>query len=120
MKQLIILIALVVVGYFAYQHFFIPQQQKDTEEEDSSIDSGSFSINQLPPIPESCEAQAKKLENAIYGVALNEVSYAQSKYADHKFRSCLRNAGFSETQMNGSIAEIEERVKGYRIHDVGR
>ena len=68
MKQLIILVALVVVGYFAYQHFFrTPQQEAATEEEDASIDSGSFFIDQLPPIPENCEGPAKNLENAIYG-----------------------------------------------------
>jgi hypothetical protein len=114
MKQLIILAVLVVVGYFAYQHFFIAPQQKDTVEEDSSIDSGSFSINPLPPMPGNCEGLAKNLENAIYGNTSGQVSFAQRNFADRKFRSCLRNADFSDPQINGTVDEIKERVKGYR------
>ncbi len=119
MKRLIILAVLVVVGYFAYQHFFIAPQQKDTGEEDSSIESGSFSINQLSPIPGNCEDQAKNLENAIYGNISGRVSFAQRNFADRKLRSCLRNAGFSDLQINGTVAEIKKRAKGYWLQDKG-
>ncbi len=119
MKQLIILAVLVVVGYFAYQHFFIPPQQKETAEEGLSIDSGSFSINQLPPTPGNCKGQVKNLENAIYGNTTGQVSFAQRNFTDRKLRSCLRNAGFSDLQINGTVAEIKERVKGYLKQDNG-
>ncbi len=119
MKQLIILAVLVVVGYFAYQHFFIAPQQNDTAEEDSSIDSGSFSINQLPPISVNCEGQAKNLENAFYGNISGRVSFAQRNFADRKLRSCLQNDGFSDPQINGTVVEIKERVKGYWLQDSG-
>ena len=117
MKQLVILVALVVAGYFSYQQFFSTPQQENASEEDVSIDSGSFSIDQLPPIPGNCEGPAKNLENAIYGSGSGQVSFAQRNTAYRKFQSCLRDAGFSTPQINGTIAEIENRVKGYLNQD---
>ena len=107
MKQVIILIILVVVGYFAYQHFFSAPQQETTTEDDVSIDSGS----QLPPLPEDCERLAKTLEDAIYGSAIGRVSFAQRNRAYRKLQSCLQDADFSDSEINDTIAEIEERVK---------
>ncbi len=115
MKQLIILVILVVAGYFAYQHFFSePQQETATEEED-----GSDSIDELPAIPGKCERPAKDLQNAMYGAASGEVSAAQRNTAEKKFRSCLRSADFTDAQIRGAVAEIEERVKGYLEQDNG-
>ena len=120
MKQLIFLVCLAVIGYFAYQHFFIaPQQEVATEEEDTSLDSGSFSFDQLPPTPDNCKGLAKNLENAIYGSASARVSFAQRNMTYRKFQSCLRDAGFSDSEIDGTIAEIESRVEGYLKHDRG-
>ena len=120
MKKLIFLILIAVIGYFAYQHFLgAPQQDDLTVEEETSTDSESISDEDLPPIPESCKKQAKNLENAIYGSASGQVSFAQRKTAYNKLTSCLREAGFSESQIDGTIAEIEERMKNYIKQDSG-
>ncbi len=119
MKNLIFLAALIIIGYFIYQHFFIEPQQKETAQEDSLIESGSFSSNQLPPTPENCEGQVKNFENAIYGNISGQVSFAQRNFADRKLRSCLRNIGFVDSRINGTVVEIKERVKGYLKQDSG-
>ena len=120
MKQLVIIVLLVVAGYFAYQHFFAaPPEEAVTEEEEAPADSGSPAMEQPPPTPDSCKAAAKNLENAIYGHATGESSFAQRNTTYRKFQACLREAGFSDGQINGATAEIEERVKRFVKQDGG-
>ncbi len=114
MKQLIILVVLAVAGYFAYQHFSDATIEDADMEEDAQIETGD-----LPPIPGDCERLAKDLKNAMYGAATGEVSVGQRNTADRKFRSCLRDADFSDAQINGSVAQIQERVEGYLKQDDG-
>lgn len=114
MKNVIILVVLAVGGYFAYQHFFNAPQGGDALEEDEAVDSGD-----LPPVPANCERMEKTLQNAIYGAATGEVSVGQRNTADRKFRACLREAGFSDSEINGTVGEIEERVAGYLEQDEG-
>ncbi len=111
MKQLIVLVVMVVAGYFAYQHFSTPPQQEAATEEEASIDSGSVSTETLPPIPEHCAESARNLESAMYGASFGQVSLAQRNMAYRKLLSCLREAGFSDSRINGIIAEIEKRAK---------
>jgi hypothetical protein len=59
----------------------------------------------------------ENLENAIYGAASGRVSFAQRNLAYRKFQSCLRDAGFSDHQIKGTVTEIEERVKRYLKQD---
>jgi len=119
MKQLVVLIILAAGGYFVYQHFFSTPQKAAVMEESVPAENKSLSTGQLPPIPANCEALAKNLENAIYGAESGQVSFAQRNSAARKFRSCLREAGFSDAQINVSVTEIEERVKRYRGRDGG-
>ncbi len=111
MKQLIILVVMVIAGYFAYQHFSTPPQQEAAREEEASIGSGSLSTEPAPPIPEHCAESAKNLESAMYGASFGQVSQAQRNMAYRKLLSCLREAGFSDSQINGIVAEMEKRAK---------
>lgn len=106
MKNLILVIILAVAGYFAYQHFIAPQEE--TEEEDTSI-----SRDQLPPIPEKCKRKAKNFKNAVYGAASGETSFTQRNLAEREFRSCLHNEGFSDPEIQGTVAELADQAKAY-------
>jgi hypothetical protein len=118
MKRLIILVVLVAAGYFAYQHFLnAPGNEAATEEEAAVSDTGSYSGEQPPPLPDSCAELGKNLENAIYGNTTGQTSFAQRNTAYRKFVSCLRDAAFSDAQINGTVAKIEERAKGYARQD---
>jgi len=110
MRQLIILVVMAIAGYFAYQHFSTPPQQ-EAAKEGASIDSGSVSTETQPPIPEHCAESATNLESAIYGASFGQVSLAQRNMAQRKLLSCLREAGFSDSRINGIIAEMEKRAK---------
>ena len=114
MKKLIIIVVLVVAGYFAYQHFYVPTQDEDVAEEESVADTGSYYNEPAPPTPDACKDLATNLENAIYGNNKGQVSFSQRNFAYRKFRSCLRENGFSDTQINSAVGEIETRVKGYK------
>ena len=95
----------------AYQHFSNPPQQEAAVKEDASIDSGSVSTEPAPPIPEHCAESARNLESAMYGASFGQVSRAQRNMAYRKLLSCLREAGFTDSQINGIIAEMEKRAK---------
>lgn len=111
MRQLIILVVMFIAGYFAYQHFSTPPQQEAATEEEASVDNGSLSTEPVPPIPEPCAESARNLESAMYGATFGQVSHAQRNMAYRKLLSCLREAGFSDSRINGIIAEMEKRAK---------
>jgi hypothetical protein len=112
MKQVIIIVVLIVAGYFAYQHFYAgPSDDAAVEQEQSAVESDATAIEPPPPIPETCKMLAGDLENAIYGNEKGQVSFAQRNAAYRKFRACLGKAEFSDPQINGAVAEIEARAK---------
>lgn len=122
MKKLIILVVLVVAGYFAYQHFYIAPQEEavmeETEEADAVTDY-NYNTESQPALPEGCQTLATTLENAIYGNKTGEVSFAQRNKAYREFKSCLRAEGFSGDQIDTAVNEIEDRVEGYLNQDSG-
>ena len=119
MKKLIILVVLVVAGYFAYQHFYIPPQDEAAMEEEDTASDYNYNNEPQPAFPEGCQALATSLENAIYGNKSGEVSFAQRNKVYREFKSCLRAEGFSGAQIDDAVKEIEERVKGYLNQESG-
>ena len=107
MKNLIILAIVAVAGYFAYQHFLGPSSQQPSIVSD---DSGSGSSMYLPPVPTPCEGKGKTMGDAIYGYDIGRVSVAQLNFATRSFQSCLRDAGFSDSEINGTCDKIKEEV----------
>jgi hypothetical protein len=113
LKKLVIIIVIAVAGYFIYQNYLVSPPD---EEEDSGVVE-SIPADELPAIPEKCQPLAKNLENAIYGQASHRSSFASRNTAYRSFQSCLREAGFSDTEIDGTVAQIETKVKGYLKQD---
>lgn len=106
MKNLLILAALAVAGYFAYQHFWVPQQQ-----ESATAESQSSSYEYLPDVPGNCENKGSNMKDAIYGYDIGRVSVAQLNFATRSFQSCLRDAGFTDSQINSTVDGMKADVK---------
>jgi hypothetical protein len=107
MKNLIIFAIAAVAGYFAYQHFLGSSPQDSLE---ASGDSGPVSYTYLPSVPTECEAKGKTMGDAIYGRDIGRVSVSQLNYATRTFQSCLRDAGFSDSEINGTYDKIKQDV----------
>lgn len=107
MKNLIFIAILAVAGYFAYQYYVDSSEQVPSE---TSNNAGQISSGYLPPIPEECEAKAGNMGDAIYGYDIGRVSVAQLNHATRSFQSCLREAGFSDSDINGTYDMIKEDV----------
>jgi hypothetical protein len=110
-KKILILIIAVVVGYFVYVNFFADSTE-DVEDEDNQTNESSESIpaDALPPIPGSCQTKATNFENAIYGAATHQSSFAQRNNAAHVLSNCLSDAGFSKAEIEGTLAQIQQKV----------
>jgi hypothetical protein len=115
MKQVLVLVVATLICYFAYQNFFVASAPETAQEENVSIDTDSFT-NQLPDIPVSCENHVKNLENAVYGSVSGQVSFAQRSVAYRKLQSCLRDADFTDSQINAVVGGIEKRAKAMNFH----
>ena len=107
MKNLIFIVILAVAGYFAYQYYVDSFVQESAE---NSKNSGQSTHSYLPPIPKECEGRARTMGDAIYGRDIGRVSVAQLNNATRSFQSCLREAGFSDSEINGTYDKIKEDV----------
>lgn len=87
MKNLVIVIILGVGGYFAYQYFIGPYLQ------DSTPAAPTFNMYSLP---EKCQKHGESLKDAI---SRHEISAKISGYTKN-LRSCLRDAGFNDSQID--------------------
>jgi hypothetical protein len=107
-KKLVILIVVIVAGYFIYQNFIA----SSNDEEYGPDVVESIPADELPEIPDACRAQAENLESAIYGAATHQSSIASKNVAYRKLRSCLNEAGFSDAEIDGTVAQIETKIHG--------
>ncbi len=91
MKNLIILVLLGVAGYFAYDYF---------------IGSSSTDANRAETysvfLPEQCERSGQSFANAVNN---NEIA-AKINGFRKAFRSCLRDAGFDESEIDDACDKI--------------
>ncbi len=117
MKKIILLIIVVAGLYFAYQNYYHGSQEDVVEDTETKADTASYSQPQNTDLPASCQALAKNLENALYGSATGQVSFGQRNTAYRKLRSCLRDEGFSNAQIEDAIKGIESRTKRYLEQD---
>lgn len=105
MKNLIILIVLGVAGYFTYQYFVVPWL-------DGYAPAEPTQREYLPPIPTECEGKGKNMADAIYGNDIGRVSFSQLNHATRTFQTCLKNAGFTDSDVNGTYDKIKDEVMG--------
>lgn len=106
MKNLVIIAVLAVAGYFAYTHFYL-----SAPDDAASIGDQSPVDEYIPPVPDKCEAKAKNMQDAMYGYDIGRVSVAQLNFATRSFQSCLRDAGFDDSQINTTVDDMKASVK---------
>lgn len=106
MKALIFAVILAAAGYVAYQYY----NESRTETSAEPADAGTASYGYVPPIPAECEAKAGTMGDAIYGYDIGRVSVAQLNFATRSLQSCLRDAGFSDAEINAAYDAIKNDV----------
>ena len=93
MKNLIFLAVLGVAGYSVYLYFISSSQQDSTPAEPTTNEY-------LPPFPEECQEKGEFLEDAIYNNEMGKLTITELKRYTSRFQSCLRDAGFTDSQIN--------------------
>ena len=99
MKNLIIVIILGVVGYFAYQYFIGSSQQVSTTAKPT------YNIYSLP---EKCQEAGKSMENAFYSNKKGELVKAEVIVFTNTFRGCLKEEGFTTSQIEEAYDGIAD------------
>lgn len=114
------ILVLIVLGIAFYQHFYGDADEEDnTAELAKEADREVIAEVNAPPVPESCQSEAKAAENALYGAANHQVSFAQRNRALRQFQACLRNEGFSDDQVEAATTAKKKKVKRYLKMDQG-
>ena len=104
MKNLIFVAVLLAVGYFTYQYFIIPWLDDFAPAESTTGDN-------LPLIPDTCRVKGKIAEDAIYDRKIGKISTVLLDQYTLRFQTCLKNAGFSDADAEGTYAKIKERAE---------
>ena len=94
-QSLIFLLVLGVAGYFAYQHFGIPWL------EGNNSAKSTFNMTSLP---EACQRHGENFKNSY---SRNDVTAKINGYAKN-LRKCLRQSGFSASQIDEVIDGIKD------------
>ena len=100
MRNLVILAIVCVVGFVVHQIYTGSPQDAPTAKQTTYED--------LPPIPQVCEDQGDTLEDAIYGHDLGTITDVELDQHTRGFQSCLRDAGFSDSQISRTYAGIKQ------------
>lgn len=106
MKKVIIIIFLIATGYFVFQQYTASQNADEFDDEESE----STYEEALPAIPDACSILAYDFENAYYGARSGDVSHSQKVFAFRKFKACLRKEGFSDEEIDATIAISEQNA----------
>ncbi len=109
LKNLAILVVVIVIGYFGYQHFFAGAAMDNEDAEEEYIVT-----TDIPPVPAGCESMVSDVENAVYGARTGQVSVAQRNRIYGTFTDCLMEQGFSKAEVRGVLAQIEDKISKYQ------
>ena len=101
---MVFLAVLAAGGYFAYQYFLIPWL------DDFAPAESTTSVN-LPAIPDGCRVKGKMVEDGIYDRKVGKISDALLDQYTIRFKTCLKNAGFSAADIDGTYARIRDRAE---------
>ena len=104
MKNLILLTILLAIGYFTYQNFIIPWL-------DDFAPAESTTGENLPPVPDACRVKGGIVEDAIYDRKSGKISDVLLDQYKLRFETCLKNAGFSEADVDGTFENINQRAE---------
>ena len=96
MKNVLILVIMGVAGYFGYQ-YYIGSLQKGSSQSDP--------YEYVLSLPEECQNKGKRLADAIsnFEVTANINAYTKG------FRTCLREAGLTESEIDQATKKIRGR-----------
>ena len=97
MKNLIILIALGIAGYFAYQHFGLPWL------EDNNSVKPTFNMYSLP---EKWQGAGERLKDALN--RQTEISTVDFNSYSTNFRRCLREAGYTRSEIDETYDALKD------------
>lgn len=103
MKKVMILVILAVAGYSVYQHYYGSGSQDYV-----SDGPGSISDKSSPSFPKECDDKCDALENAINDHEMGKITAVKLNQYTLSFRSCLRDAGFTDSQINETYKRIEK------------
>ena len=104
MKNLIFLAVLFAAGYFTYQYFIIPWLDDFAPAELNNGDN-------LPPIPNECRVKGELVEDGINDRKLGKISTVMLDQYTLRFQTCLKNAGFSDADVEGTYEKIKVRAE---------
>ncbi|MBT8353554.1 MAG: hypothetical protein KJO60_03465 [Desulfofustis sp.] len=104
MKKLVFIVVLVAVGYFAYQYFLIPWL-------DDFAPAQSTTGENRPSIPDACRVKGKIVEDGIYDFKIGKISDVLLDQYTDRFQTCLKRAGFSDADIDGTFEKIKERAE---------
>ena len=104
MKNLVFLAVLLAVGYFTYQFFIIPWLDDFAPAESTTADN-------LPSTPATCRVKGKIVEDAIYDRKIGKISTVLLDQYTLRFQTCLKNAGLSDADAEGTYEKIKERAE---------
>lgn len=104
MKNLVFMVILLFIGYFAYQYFLIPWL-------DDFAPAESITDDDLPPIPGTCRVKGEIVEDAIIDRKLGKISDVVLNQYTVRFKTCLKNEGFSDADADGAYDKIMVRAE---------
>jgi len=104
MKKVVFLAVLAAVGYFAYQSFLIPWLEDYAPAEPASGQN-------LPPLPDVCRAKGGIVEDAILDRKSGKISDVLLDQYTLRFKTCLKNAGFSDADIDAGYQTIKQRAE---------
>jgi hypothetical protein len=114
------IVLLIVLGIAFYHHFYgSAEREETTAEVAGEAEKEPISAESASPVPENCRGEAEAAENALYGAANHQVSFAQRNRTLRKFQACLRDEGFSDEQVEAVMTAKKEKVKRYLKMDQG-
>ena len=104
MKNLIVLAILGAAGYFAYHYFLIPWLDDFAPPESTN----GFS---MPPIPDECRVKGEIVVDAIHDRKTGKISDVLLDQYTLRFKTCLKNAGFSDPDIQETYEKINQRAQ---------
>ncbi|MFC1831146.1 hypothetical protein ACFL0S_03900 [Thermodesulfobacteriota bacterium] len=104
MKNLILGAVLLAVGYVTYHYFIVPWLD-DFAPAESTINES------LPPIPDVCRVKGTIVEDGIHDRKIGKISDVLLEQYKVRFQTCLKNAGFSDADIDGTYEKIKERAE---------
>ena len=69
------------------------------------------------PIPQQCEEKGDSLEDAIYGHETGKLRSTTLSQYKRSFQTCLREAGFTDAQINRTYEGINEAALNAEADD---